>query len=426
MNVAVIGSGGREHAIVKMLADSKAADNIIAIPGNAGMNDICEVMYRVDPNDFDAIAGICIERQIDWVIIGPPEPLEKGLADFLIDEYGLTVFGPRRHEASIETSKIFTKQLLDKYNIPTADYKIFSNYNEAKNFLEDTDYPVVIKHDGLGDITKVVVANNLEEGIKALDHIAQFKAEDTLKIEPIIIEEYLDGEEFSLMVLVNEDVFHPFEIIAQDHKSAYKKGVGPNTDGMGAYAPVTHIDETIRQEAIDKLVAPTVQAMVDEGMKYFGVLYLGAMNTKDGVKVIEYNARFGDPEAQVLMSMLENDFLNMLEKLKRKEPFEMKWKEGYMAGVVLATKDYPYKENFGLPLEFPEELKQHMYISGLSQKEDGSYISSKGQVLMICNHGDTIEEALDNAYQNIRQIKYNDGDFYYREDIGHRALYRNK
>src|SRR5699024_358060 len=152
------------------------------------------------------------------------------------------------------------------------------------------------------------------------------------------------------MVLVNEDVFHPFEIIAQDHKSAYKKGVGPNTDGMGAYAPVTHIDEIIRQEAIDQLIAPTVQAMVDEGMKYFGGLYLGAMNTKDGVKVIEYIASIGHPEAQEIMSRLENDLLNMLEKLKRQESFEMKLNERYMTAVVLATKDYPYKENFGLPL----------------------------------------------------------------------------
>ncbi|OFL49322.1 phosphoribosylamine--glycine ligase [Nosocomiicoccus sp. HMSC067E10] len=426
MNVAVIGSGGREHAIVKMLADSKVADKIIAIPGNAGMNDICEVMYRVDPNDFDAIAGICIERQIDWVIIGPPEPLEKGLADFLIDEYGLTVFGPRKHEAQIETSKIFTKQLLNKYNIPTADYKIFTNYNEAKNYLTEADYPIVIKHDGLGDNTKVVVAQSQDEAYEALDYIAQFKGEDTPKIEPIIIEEYLDGEEFSLMVLVNEDVFHPFEIIAQDHKSAYKRGVGPNTDGMGAYAPITHLDDSVRQEAIDTLVKPTVDAMVKEGMKYFGVLFLGAMHTADGVKVLEYNARFGDPEAQVLMSMLENDFLNMLEKLKRKESFEMKWKKGFMAGAVLATKDYPYKENVGLELDFPESLKEYMYISGLSQKEDGSYISSKGRVLMVCNHGNTIEEALNKVNKHMKQIKYNDGDFYYREDIGHRALNSSK
>lgn len=422
MNVAVIGSGGREHAIVKMLSESKNVDEIYAIPGNAGMNDLCEVMYRVQEDDFHAIAGICIERQVDWVIIGPPEPLEKGLADYLIDEYGLTVFGPRRKEAQMETSKVFTKELLKKYNIPTADFKIFKSYSEAEIYLMGTSFPKVIKQDGLGSATGVgvEVVNTLDEAIEALKNLAIVTQDDS--IEPLIIEEYMDGEEFSLMVLVNGDTFHAFETIAQDHKSAYAKGVGPNTNGMGAYAPVTHITEDIRVEAINKLIEPTVNAMVEEGLDYFGVLYLGAMHTSEGVKVVEYNSRFGDPEAQVLMGLLENDFLEMLNKLKNKEPFEMKWKDGFLAGVVLATKNYPMKVDQGLPLYIPEELMDEIFISGVSQTEEGDYISSDGRVLMVTGYADTIEAAVKKAYDNMEQLSYNPENFYYREDIAHRAL----
>lgn len=420
MNVAVIGSGGREHAIVKMLSESKNVDEIYAIPGNAGMNGLCEVMYRVKEDDFHAIAGICLERQVDWVIIGPPEPLEKGLADYLIDEYGLTVFGPRKKEAQMETSKVFTKQLLKKYNIPTADFEVFNNYSEAEMYLLNTTYPKVIKQDGLGKVTGVAVVKDAKEALEALKDIAIVLQED--HIEPLIIEEYLEGEEFSLMVLVNGDTYHAFEVIAQDHKSAYGKDLGPNTNGMGAYAPVTHITDDIREEAIQKLVAPTVHAMTEEGLDYFGVLYLGAMNTEEGVKVVEYNSRFGDPEAQVLMGLLENDFLDMLNKLKNKEPFEMKWKDGFLAGVVLATRDYPNEINKGLPLSIPEELMDEIFISGVSQTEEGDYISSDGRVLMVTGWAGTVEEAVAHAYRNMNKLKFNPNDFYYRKDIAHRVL----
>lgn len=317
MNVAVIGKGGREHAIVKMLANSKSVNNIYAIPGNAGMREICEVMYRVNEDDFDAIAGICIEKQVDWVVIGDAGPLSLGLADFLIDEYGLTVFGPRKKEARMETSKSFTKNLLKKYNIPTADFKVFKSYNEAEKYIEAAVPPYVIKKDGLSEGKGVVIIENQEDGLKALAELAVLSDEDDV-MEPLLIEEYLQGEEFSLMVMVNEDYTHTFEIIAQDHKSAFGKGEGPNTGGMGAYAPVTHISETVRQEAIEKIIKPTAAAMVKEGLSYFGVLYLGAMLTDDGVKVLEYNARFGDPEAQVLLSMIDSDFACILEKVQQK------------------------------------------------------------------------------------------------------------
>ena len=421
MNVAVIGKGGREHAIVKMLANSKSVNNIYAIPGNAGMREICEVMYRVNEDDFDAIAGICIEKQVDWVVIGDAGPLSLGLADFLIDEYGLTVFGPRKKEARMETSKSFTKNLLKKYNIPTADFKVFKSYNEAEKYIEVAVPPYVIKKDGLSEGKGVVIIENQEDGLKALAELAVLSDEDDV-MEPLLIEEYLQGEEFSLMVMVNEDYTHTFEIIAQDHKSAFGKGEGPNTGGMGAYAPVTHISETVRQEAIEKIIKPTAAAMVKEGLSYFGVLYLGAMLTDDGVKVLEYNARFGDPEAQVLLSMIDSDFACILEKVQQKKPFTINWKDGYTVGVMLATEGYPYEYKRGIGIAFTDEIMDRSFISGLAQTEEGDYISSGGRVMLVIGTGSTIEEALKAAYASVEKIQFDKKEIFYRTDIGHRAL----
>lgn len=420
MNVAVIGKGGREHAIVKMLANSKSVNSIYAIPGNAGMREICEVMYRVDEDDFDAIAGICIEKQVDWVVIGDAVPLSLGLADFLIDEYGLTVFGPRKKEARMETSKSYTKNLLKKYNIPTADFKVFVNYNEAKEYIESAIPPYVLKKDGLSEGKGVVIIQSREEGLKALEELAAVSAEGDM--EPLLLEEYLVGEEFSLMVMVNEEYTHTFEVIAQDHKSAFGKGDGPNTGGMGAYAPVTHISETVRQEAIEKIIEPTAMAMVKEGLSYFGVLYLGAMMTDDGVKVLEYNARFGDPEAQVLLSMIDSDFACILEKVQQKEQLKIDWKSGYTVGVMLATEGYPYEYKRGIGISFTDEIMDRSFISGLAQTENGDYISSGGRIMLVTGTGLTIEEALKSAYGSVGEIEFNKNEIFYRTDIAHRAL----
>ena len=419
MNVAVIGKGGREHAIVKMLRKSASVDQIFAIPGNAGMREICEVMYRVSEDDFDAIAGICIEKQVDWVIIGDAKPLSLGLADFLIDEYGLTVFGPRKSEARMETSKSFTKNLLQKYKIPTAKFDVFNSYQSAKDYIETRETPFVIKKDGLSEGKGVEIVQNTKEGLAALDRLTN---EDDEVFEPLIIEEFLEGEEFSLMVFVNEDYSHTFEIIAQDHKKAFDKDQGPNTGGMGAYAPVTHISDAVRDEAIKTIIEPTVDAMVKEGLNYFGVLYLGAMITKDGVKVLEYNARFGDPEAQVLLNMMDSDFAAILEDLKRKRPFTIEWKSGYTVGVMLATEGYPYEYKEGLAIAFDDSIMERSYVSGIAQTENGDYISKGGRIMLVTGNGETIESALKSAYDSIKEIKFNEGEVFYRTDIAHRAL----
>lgn len=418
MNVAVIGSGGREHAIVKKLYHSKSVDKVIAIPGNAGMNDAAEVIYGVLESDFEAIAGVCIEKQVDWVVIGPEAPLAEGLADFLEDEYELNVFGPRQSEARLESSKAFSKDIMKKYGIPTAKYETFTEYEPAREYIEEIGAPIVIKKDGLAAGKGVVVAMTLEDAFSGL---SSMMGEGDAS-EPIVIEEYLDGEEFSLMVLVNEEYTHSFEVMAQDHKRAFDGDTGPNTGGMGAYAPVTHISEEVRKTAVQEIVQPMAEALVKEGLSYFGVMYLGAMVTKDGVKVIEFNARFGDPEAQVLFSLLENDFAQVLEDVKAKRPMKLSWKDAYVVGVVLASNGYPGEYEKKARVDIDLEVKEKTYISGLSQTEDGDFITSGGRVLLVTGEGETIDEACEAAYKNVDTIEYAEEALFFRSDIAHRAL----
>lgn len=418
MNVAVIGNGGREHAIVKKLYHSKSVDKVIAIPGNAGMKDTAEVIYGVSEKDFEAIAGVCIEKQVDWVVVGPEAPLAEGLADFLEDEYDLKVFGPRQSEARLESSKAFTKDIMKKYNIPTAKYETFTDYDQAKQYIEHEGAPIVIKKDGLAAGKGVVVAMNLEE---ALDGLLSMMG-DGDDSEPVVIEEFLEGEEFSLMVLVNEEYTHSFEVIAQDHKRAFDGDKGPNTGGMGAYAPVTHISEEVRLSAVENIVQPMADALVEEGLSYFGVMYLGAIVTNDGVKVIEFNARFGDPEAQVLLSLLENDFAEVLESVRNKEPLTLSWKDGFVVGVMLASEGYPGEYDKGARVDIVQECKEKTYISGVSQTEDGDYITSGGRVMLVTGEGESVQTAREAAYENIKAVTFDDGSLFYRTDIAHRAL----
>jgi phosphoribosylamine--glycine ligase len=418
MNVAVIGSGGREHALVKKLYHSKSVDKVVAIPGNAGMVEQAEVIYGVSENNFEAIAGVCIEKQVDWVIVGPEAPLAEGLADFLEDEYDLNVFGPRQSEARLESSKAFSKDIMKKYNIPTAEYETFTDYGAARDYIQSIGAPVVIKKDGLAAGKGVVVAETIDDALKGLESMME-KGNDS---EPVVIEEYLEGEEFSLMVLVNEEYTHAFEIIAQDHKRAFDGDEGPNTGGMGAYAPVTHISEEKREEAVREIVQPMADALVAEGLSYFGVMYLGAMVTSDGVKVIEFNARFGDPEAQVLLSLLENDFAEVLQNVKDKKPFTLKWKDGYSVGVMLASRGYPGVYEKGLRVDIDEAVKEKTYISGLSQTEDGDYITSGGRVLLVTGEGETIDQACKEAYHNVEAVRCAEDVLFFRSDIAHKAL----
>lgn len=416
MKVAVIGSGGREHAIVKKLHESPSVKGVVAIPGNYAMRDIATVVSRVGITDFEEIAGICIDENVDWVIVGPEAPLSEGLADYLEDEHDIKVFGPRKLEAQLESSKAFSKDLMAKYDIPTAKYETFEDYEAAVEYVKHEGAPIVIKKDGLAAGKGVVVAMDLDTALHAL-HEMLVESSGT-----VVVEEFLDGEEFSLMVLVNEEFVYPFEVMAQDHKRAFDNDTGPNTGGMGAYAPVTHISEDVRLEAVREIVEPTAEAMVKEGLSYFGVMYLGAIVTGDGVKVIEFNARFGDPEAQVLMSLLESDLGEVLENMYNKKPFTLEWRPGFVAGVMLASKGYPGEYARGSSVRIPEDLAAQCFISGLSQDADESIITSGGRVLLVSGYGESINAAVDSAYDCVDRIEYEADTLFYRKDIGFRAM----
>ena len=413
MNTLVIGSGGREHAIVRALNRSERVNEVFALPGNDGMTE-ATLVEGIPVSEFDQIGEFCKEKNIEWVVVGPEDPLSEGIVDTLEDKFKLNVFGPRKKEAQMESSKSFTKHLMKKYDIPTASYEVFTDKEQAKKYLENGAFPVVIKKDGLAAGKGVIIAQNLKEALNALDELMETDGE-------VVIEEFLDGDEFSLMVLVNGDTYTPFNIIAQDHKRAFDNDEGPNTGGMGAYAPVDYISENIIEEAVEKIVRPTVNAMVEEGLNYFGVLYLGAIITTDGVKTIEYNARFGDPEAQILLDLLETDFIDMLEGKQRKEPVELKFKDEYAVGVILASEGYPGDYEKAKEIVIEKDLMKDIYVSALKHLEGNTYESDGGRVLLAIGRGSTIEDAKNQAYRTLDKVKYDEKDFFYRKDIAYKA-----
>ena len=416
MNVLVIGGGGREHALVKKLSGSKHTKKIHAVPGNSSMEKYAAVHSDINDSDIERIVALAIKENITWTVIGPEAPLTAGLADAL-EAAGIKVFGPRELEAQLESSKAFAKNIMIKYGIPTAEYQAFTNLIDATEYIKQQGAPIVIKKDGLAAGKGVAVAMTETE---ALDALKEMFVEGENK--PVVIEEFLEGEEFSLMVLVNGDYILPFDIVAQDHKRAYDSDTGPNTGGMGAYAPVTHIGEDVIDEAINNIVKPTAEAMVKEGLDYFGVMYLGAIITKEGVKTIEFNARFGDPEAQILLELLESDFIDVLEAVKNQEPYELKFSRDSMLGVILASQGYPKTYEKGASVIIPERLEDEIFNSGLKHIEDERYETTGGRVMLVTGRGSTLEEAKKTAYKNTEQIKFNNEALFYRNDIGERGV----
>lgn len=416
MNVLVIGGGGREHALVKALSRSKHTKNIHAVPGNSSIEKYADVHSDIKDSDIDRIVELAKKENITWAVIGPEAPLNAGLADAL-EAAGVKVFGPRKLEAQLESSKAFAKKIMFKYDIPTAAYQTFTNLIEAAEYVKQEGAPIVIKKDGLAAGKGVAVAMTETEALDALKEMFA-EGEDN----PVVIEEFLEGEEFSLMVLVNGEYTLPFNIVAQDHKRAYDGDTGPNTGGMGAYAPVTHIGSDVIGEAVSKIVKPMADAMVKEGLDYFGVMYLGAIITKDGAKTIEFNARFGDPEAQVLLELLESDFIDVLEAVRNKESYELQFSSDSMLGVILASKGYPKDYVKGASVIIPDELEDEIFNSGLNHLKDNRYETAGGRVLLVTGRGNTLEEAKQTAYNNTKKIEFNNDALFYRKDIGERGV----
>lgn len=411
MNVLVIGAGGREHALVSKLHQSPLIEKLYAIPGNDAMTHLAEVHTEIAETDHEAILQFVQQHHIEWVIIGPEQPLIDGLSNKLRDNH-VKVFGPNKEAAQIEGSKSFAKRLMKKYDIPTADYKEIDNKTEALNYVNECELPIVVKKDGLAAGKGVIIANTRDEAIEAVEVL--YPQEDG----KVVFEQFLEGEEFSLMTFINGDYAVPFDCIAQDHKRAYDNDEGPNTGGMGAYCPVPHISNDVLERTNKDIAQPIARALKEEGYNYFGLLYIGAILTKEGPKVIEFNARFGDPEAQVLLSRLESDLMAQIVALDRKEPIRFQWIDDYVVGVMLASKGYPGSYEKGAEVS-GFEVNNHYFVSGL-KKENDTFLTSGGRVVLAIGKGKTIQQAQKDAYGNVEKIKSD--QLFYRKDIGNKAL----
>ncbi|TDM03873.1 phosphoribosylamine--glycine ligase [Macrococcus carouselicus] len=410
MKVLVIGSGGREHALSHKLSSSQHVEEVFVIPGNDAMQNVATVVGDIKETEHEKIVRFAQENAAEWVVIGPEQPLTEGLADALTAA-GIKVFGPNKEAAQIEGSKSFAKAIMAKYDIPTAEYAVIHTKEAALDYLMDHPAPIVLKQDGLAAGKGVIVAMTHEEAVGAIERF--YKDGDA----EVVFEEFLAGEEFSLMVFVNDDFIIPFDVIAQDHKRAYDGDKGPNTGGMGAYCPVPHIGEDILKVTNERIAYPIAQAMSEEGLNYFGLLYIGAIITEDGPKVIEFNARFGDPECQVLLTKMDSDFIEVLAALERKEAIELEWSEDAVVGVVLAAAGYPGSYDRGHKV-YGYNGELDYYISGLKKEDD--WVTNGGRVMLALGTGRSIEEAVKASYGNVDKIT-SDGLFH-RQDIAHRAL----
>lgn len=419
MNLLVVGSGGREHAISKKLLESNNVEKVYCAPGNAGMRLDDIELVAISETDKAALIAFAKEKSIGFVIVGPEVPLLEGVVDAL-EEAGIKAFGPKANAALIEGSKDFAKQFMEKYAIPTAASRTFTDYEEAKAYLDERGVPIVIKADGLAAGKGVTVALEMEEAVLALkDMMLEEKFGDaSLKV---VIEDFLAGEEFSLMAFVNGEEVYPMAI-AQDHKRAYEGDKGPNTGGMGAYSPVPHISETVVEEAVKNILRPAAKGMVNEGRYFRGILYAGLILTESGPKVIEFNARFGDPETQVVLPRLESDFAALIEALLNNEKPDVRFKkEGITLGVVLASAGYPAHYEKGNKLTGLADISNDVviYHAGTKQNESGDFVSDGGRVLLLAKEAKTMSRARTLLYPEMEKL--DNPNFFYRMDIGTKA-----
>lgn len=410
MKVLVIGKGGREHAIADAVYKSKNVEMVYTAPGNVGMEEIA-TRVNIEANDIDTLVKFAKAEEIDLTIVGPEDTLSLGVVD-AFEKEGLKIWGPNQKAAKVESSKDFAKKLMAKYNIPTAAYETFDKYDDAKAYVENQGAPIVIKEDGLKAGKGVTVASSIEEAVEALD-IAF-----AIPNNRVVIEECLVGFEFSLMSFVCDDIVIPMEI-AQDHKCAFDNDEGPNTGGMGVYSPVKKITAEIIEEAMEKVMRPMAKAMVAEGCPFTGFLYGGLMLTDDGVKTIEFNARFGDPEAEVILPRLKSDFVQTILDVMDHKEVTLEWDNKVTLGVVMASEKYPASSTKGAVIEGIEDVKSKIYHMGTDLKND-QLITAGGRVLIVVASADTIEDAYAQAYADVHKIKCD--KLFYRNDIGKKDM----
>ncbi|MBT2698703.1 phosphoribosylamine--glycine ligase [Bacillus sp. ISL-40] len=419
MKVLVVGGGGREHAIVWKLSQSPKIKKMYCAPGNPGIAELAECV-SIAVSEIEELADFAKKEQIDLTFVGPEEPLSLGIVNYF-KEQGLPVYGPSKEAAMIEGSKEFAKELMMKYEIPTAKYASFSNYEEALTYVRSEGAPIVIKADGLAAGKGVVVAKKLEEAEKALKSMLKEVTFGSAGAR-VVVEEYLEGEEMTLLAFVNGTVVKPM-VPAQDHKPVYDDDKGPNTGGMGTYAPLPHINSSMVERVIEDIVQPTAKAMAAEGCPFEGILYTGLMLTKEGPKVIEYNARFGDPETQVVLPLLETDLLDILlaSLTGELENVEVKWKEKSAVCVIMSSAGYPGPYEKGQVINGLDQIAYPTIVfhAGTTQ-EKGAIVTNGGRVLGITAIGENLGQARELAYQSVEKVSFTGA--HYRTDIGSKAF----
>ena len=413
MKVLVVGSGGRCHAIVEALSKSPQVEKIFCAPGNAGIAALAECV-AIKETSVEELKEFALANNIELTVAGPEVALEAGIAD-VFKANGLRLFGPTKAAAQIECSKQFAKDLMQKYDIPTAAYATFEDFDAAWEYVKAGSLPTVLKYDGLAAGKGVVIAETLEQAEEALRDMLQ---DEKFGKGKVVIEEYLEGPEFSLLCFVNGTDVYPMPV-AQDHKRAFDGDEGPNTGGMGAYTELPFITEEDLQYAMDKVMRPTAAAMVEEGCPFCGVLYGGLMKTKNGIKVIEFNARFGDPETEVILPRMTSDICQVFCDVADGKQPTITWNEMATLGIVLASKGYPGSYEKGYVIEGTEDVDGSIYHMGTALK-DGKYVTSGGRVMIVVCKAPTLREAQQKAQAEVEKIKCD--NLFHRTDIGDKAF----
>ena len=417
MKILVVGGGGREHAIIKKLKENPQVTEIFALPGNGGIaaDAVC---VNIGAKDIPQIVEFAVSHGVDYAVVAPDDPLVLGAVDAL-EVKGIPCFGPRANAAIIEGSKVFAKDLMKKYHIPTAQYEVFTDMESALRYLDTAPVPTVIKADGLALGKGVIIAQTRQEAKEAVQSMMQDKVFGKSG-DQIVIEEFLTGPEVSVLSFTDGETVVPM-ISSMDHKRAGDGDTGLNTGGMGTVAPNPYYTAEVAQRCMEEIFLPTIRAMKAEGRTFRGCLYFGLMLTPNGPKVIEYNCRFGDPETQVVLPLLESDLLTIMQATTNGTlaQTEVKFRDDYACCVILASQGYPTAYEKGYPISIPEEIASHVYVAGAAQK-DGQLVTSGGRVLGVTAIADSLKDAIREAYAMAETIRFD--NCYYRHDIGARAL----
>ena len=417
MKIMVVGGGGREHAIIKKIKENPAVEVIYALPGNGGM-DGDAICVEIGAKDIEGIVAFAVEKGIDYAVVAPDDPLVLGAVDAL-EEKGIPCFGPRACAAIIEGSKVFSKNLMKKYNIPTAAYEVFEDMDAALKYLESAPIPTVIKADGLALGKGVIIATTREEAMDAVRSMMQDKLFGKSG-DRVVIEEFLTGPEVSVLAFTDGKCVKPM-VSSMDHKRAGDNDTGLNTGGMGTVAPNPYYTPAIAAECMETIFLPTIAAMNAEGRTFKGCLYFGLMLTPNGPKVIEYNCRFGDPETQVVLPLLKSDLLTVMQATTNGTlaETEVEFEDAHACCVIMASKGYPTAYEKGFEMTIPAEISSRVFVAGAVRK-DGKLLTNGGRVLGATAVADTLQDAVEDAYALVERIHFDNA--YYRRDIGARAL----